>query len=38
MGVRTRLGIMSLTNNQMGSIELPEEITLLSSMRNTSGR
>lgn len=28
MGVRTRLGIMSLVSNQMGSVELPEEVTL----------
>jgi len=28
MGVRTRLGIMSLVKNQTGSVELPEEITL----------
>ena len=27
MDVRTRLGIMSLVSNQMGSVELPEEIT-----------
>ena len=27
MGVKTRLGIMSLVSNQMGSVELPEEIT-----------
>lgn len=28
MGVRTRLGIMSLVKSGMGSIELPEEVTL----------
>ena len=28
MGVRTRLGIMSLTREGFGSVELPEEITL----------
>lgn len=28
MGVRTRIGIMSLVRDRKGSIELPEEITL----------
>jgi len=28
MGVRTRIGIMSLVGSQMGSIEFPEEVTL----------
>lgn len=29
MGVKTRLGIMSLVSSQMGSVELPEEVTFL---------
>ncbi|MDP3935013.1 MAG: hypothetical protein Q8Q46_02255 [Candidatus Giovannonibacteria bacterium] len=29
MDVRTRLGIMSLVRSRTGSVELPEEITLL---------
>ena len=29
MGVRTRIGISSLVDSRMGSIELPEEVTLL---------
>jgi len=28
MGVRTRLGIVSLVGSQMGSVELPEDVTL----------
>lgn len=28
MGVKTKIGIAALSSNQMGSIELPEEITL----------
>ena len=28
MGVRTRLGIVSLISGQGGSVELPEEVTL----------
>jgi hypothetical protein len=28
VGVKTRLGIMSLVSSQMGSVELPEEVTL----------
>lgn len=28
MGVRTRIGIAALTTEKMGSIELPEEVTL----------
>ena len=28
MGVKTRLGIMSLVDGQAGSVELPEEVTL----------
>lgn len=28
MGVKTRLGVMSLVKSQMGSVELPGEVTL----------
>lgn len=28
MGSRTRIGIMSLIESRMGSVELPEEVTL----------
>ncbi len=28
MGTKTRIGIMSLSSKSMGSVELPEEITL----------
>jgi len=36
MGIRTRIGIMSLVSSQMGSVELPEEVTLFCPQCGTS--